>query len=587
MNSIPASLFLSVTPSVLAAAAASLGMNAIMLTNNPAVPIGTVLGFGDSTEATEFFGAEAIESSLGGIYFDGFNGAGQFPSALYFAQYNTAAVAAYLRGADLGSMTLTQLQAFAGSIVVSINGETVTSAAINLASATSFSNAAGLIQTGLQTAGGIFNGTGTTTNASAVLTINSTVSGELHVGDTVVGTDIPAATTILSFGTYTVGAGTGTVNLSANATGAAGPEAVTVSSTATCTYDSVRNAFVITSPTTGATSSIAYPTTSTLPTDLLLTAATGAVLSQGAAAAVPGTLMTALTGISQDWATFMSTFDPDNGAAGGPIKQQFATWNSEQDDYYMYVAWDTDATPSTVLPDTACFAQQIAALSGTFPIWDQTATQAASVAAFVCGLTASIQFNAPGGRTSFAYRSSPALAPTLTSPTIFMNVTGTNENPGNGYNTYASFATRTSKFQWLQLGTVSGPFDWADSYVNQIYWNSQFQNDFATYESNVKNIPYTQQGYGGIHQALAADIQTMGSFGAWVAGVELSSEQQAEVNSAAGIAIANVLMTQGWYLLVADPGSSARQARSSPIVQYYYCDGESVQAINMSSTDVQ
>lgn len=511
MNSIPVSEFLSVTPSVLSAAGNSLGMNAVMLSANAAVPIGELMGFGNAAEVTTFFGAAAPESNLANIYFSGFNGAEQIPSALYFAQYNTAAVAGYLRGAGLGSLTLTQLQAFTGTLTLSIDGTQYTTGTINLSSATSFSNAAGLIQTALQA-------------------------------------QHPSTT---------------------------------------CTYDSQRNAFVITSPTTGASSSVSYATVGTLATDLLLTQAAGAVTSPGAIAAVPATLMTSITSISKDWATFMSVFDPDNGAAGGPIKQQFAQWNAAQNDSYMYVAWDTDATPSVTLPDAACFAQQVAALNGTFPIWDQTATQASSVAAFACGIVASIQFNAPGGRTAFAYRSSPALVPTLVSPTIFNNVTGTNSTPGNGYNSYGGFATRTESFQWMQLGLVTGAFKWADSYVNQIYWNSQFQNDFATYQTNIKSTPYTPQGYNNVRQALASDIAAMGAFGAWVANGELSSQQAVEVNQDSGLNIAPIIESQGWYFLVTDPGAPARQQRTSPICKFYYFDGGSIGQINMASVDVE
>lgn len=584
-NSIPASLFLQVTPSVLAAAGSSLGMNAVLLDNNSAIPIGTLMGFGNEAEVAAFFGAASLEATLAGIYFGGFNGCTQLPSAIYFAQYNTSAVSAYIRGAALTGITLSQLQLYSGDIVIEIDGRQVTSGSINLSSATSFSSAAALVQAGLQSTGSVFSGTGSVTSTSEVLTITAVSSGALHVGDVVVGTNIPSGTTIASFGTGT--GGTGTYNMSQAASASGSGETITVTSAATCTYDSVRNAFVITGSKTGTAGSIAYPTDTSLSPSLLLTQAAGAVLSQGAGAAVPATFMTALTSVSQDWATFMSTFDPDNGAPGGPIKQTFSQWNAEQNDYYMYVAWDTDATPGTTLPDAACFAQQVASISGTYPVWDLNATQAASVAALACGITASIQFDAAGGSTAFAFRGSPVLSPDITSPTTFMNVTGTPSVRGNGYNTYAAVATRTQNFQWMQLGTVTGPFAFAQQYVNQIYWNSKFQADFATYVSTVKAIPYTPSGYAGIHQALASDIQAMGEFGGWVAGVELSSAQQQAVNTMAGIAIAPVLQSQGWYLLVDDPGASARAAGQSPIVQFYYCGGGSVGQINMSSVNVQ
>lgn len=510
--SVNARRFVSSKPNVIKAGGAALGMNAVFVDNSgdTSIPLGTLQKFGSSTAVTSWYGANSPQAALGATYFAGFNGAAQIPSALYFTQYNTAAVAGYLRSGSLASTSLAQLQALSGTLTIVIDSVSHVSASINLSSANSLSNVAALIQAGIQ--GG------------------------------------------------------------------------SPSSAATCTYDSLRQAFVITSGTTGISSVVGFPTTSSLATGLLLTAATAAVQSAGAAAATPAGIMTALTTVSQDWATFMTVVDPDGGAAGGAIKQAFSQWCAGQTDSYLYVAYDSDPTPSVTLPDTACYAQQVADLDGTFPIW--SATQGAQNSAFVCGLVASIDFG-PGGRTTFAYRSSPALSPDVTNDTIFGNVTGEPGNPGNGYNSYAKVGTRTAQYSWLQQGSVTGAWDWADSYVNQMYWNSQFQNDFAIFLSNNKSVPYVQLGYSAIRSALQSDIDAMGRFGAWVAGGVLSSEEAQEVNADAGLNIAPTIQTQGWYLLVADPGSTVRAERGSPIVKYYYFDGGSVQQINMSSTDVE
>jgi len=69
-------------------------------------------------------------------------------------------------------------------------------------------------------------GTYTCTNASASVTIASTTSGALGLGDRLVNldgsalTNIPVGAHIAAFGTYTAASGTGTVTISANATGA-------------------------------------------------------------------------------------------------------------------------------------------------------------------------------------------------------------------------------------------------------------------------------------------------------------------------------------------------------------------------------
>jgi hypothetical protein len=579
--SIPASQFVDVIPSVLEAGAADLAMNTVMLDNtgDTSQPIGTLGQFGNAAAVAAWYGASSVQAALANIYFAGYNGGTRIPSALYFAQYNTSAVAAYLRGGTLSGLTLAQLQAFSGTITVAVNGRTVTSAAINLASATSFTNAAALITTGLQTAGGIFTGTGTISNGSGgsgtVLNISAVTSGALHVGDVVTGVGVTSGTTIISFGSGTGGVGSYNVSVASDVTVG---ETIEVTSAAVCTYDSLRVAFVITSPTVGVNSTIAAATDTSLSPHLNLTAATGAVTSQGAAAATPAGLMNTVTGLSTDWATFMTIDDPDAGAAGGPIKQAFSTWNAGQNDAYLYVAFDSDPTPSTGT-DAACFATQVEALNGTFALW--SSTQGASDAAFVCGTIASINFTQPGGRITLAYRSSPALAPDVSNLSEYLYLTG------NGYNCYANVATRTAQFQWLQPGSVSGAWDWADSYVNQIYWNARFQNDFAELLTQVNSIPYTQAGYNLIRECLAPDIQAMGAFGAWRSGVALSGSEAVAVNTAAGLTISNILTSQGWYLQIEDPGATVRAERGSPNVTYWYTDGDAVQQIRMGSIDIE
>src|SRR3984957_15155652 len=345
--SIPVSTLINVIPQVLGPGGTPLSMNAVIVTQDPSIPIGAVQGFATLQSVGQWFGFNSNQYALAQVYFGITNKTTQVPNVLYFAQYNAAAVGACLRGGSVSSITLTELQALSGDIIIAIDGRTVTSAAINLASATSFSNAAALIQTGLQTTGGIFSGTATT-NGTTTLTINSTVSGQLHIGDVIVGTDIPSSTTIASFGTYTTTAGTGTVILSAAATGSVGPEAVTVSSIATVTYDALRQAFVIATAHTGTTETIAYPTDTSLSPALFLTQATGAVLSQGAAASTPAVTMNAVTAATQNWATFMPDWLPTQS-----VMLAFAAWVNSQDDGYMYVAYDnnvaaqaTDATTS-------------------------------------------------------------------------------------------------------------------------------------------------------------------------------------------------------------------------------------------------
>src|ERR1700761_7523394 len=143
MTTIPADIFVSDTPSVISTGGDGLVLNGVLLTKSTRVPIGTVMSFPSSQAVSNFFGGTSSEfkfagggTGLGTGYFGGFVGASQTPGALLVAQYNTSAVSAYLRGGNVSALTLTQLQAFNGTLGVTIDG-TPFSASINLSGVTS------------------------------------------------------------------------------------------------------------------------------------------------------------------------------------------------------------------------------------------------------------------------------------------------------------------------------------------------------------------------------------------------------------------------------------------------------------------
>ncbi|MFA9210130.1 MAG: DUF3383 domain-containing protein [Yersinia sp. (in: enterobacteria)] len=144
--SIPASNIVKVTPGVIAAGGAALALNGVILTADTSIPIGTVQSFPSADAVGSWFGPSSNEKAMADVYFAGRNNATVTPASLLFAQHNAAAVSGYLRSGSLASMTLTQLKALTGTLIITFAGAANTSASINLAAATSFSNAATLIQ---------------------------------------------------------------------------------------------------------------------------------------------------------------------------------------------------------------------------------------------------------------------------------------------------------------------------------------------------------------------------------------------------------------------------------------------------------
>lgn len=345
------------------------------------------------------------------------------------------------------------------------------------------------------------------------------------------------------------------------------------------TYDSVSSAFVFTNTVTGATSTIAYPSTDALATSLALTAVTGAVLSQGAAAATPGAFMSEIIDTNQDWVTFATLFDPDAATPGtNTNKLAFAAWNNAQGNEFAYIAWDSSLVAATATPAANCLRAQVNAFgySGTMVLFAPDATKAV----FVCGAAASIDFTELNGRITFAFKSQSGLIADVTSGSAAKNLIA------NGYSFYGAYGTRSASFVWLYNGTVSGPFVWFDSYIDQIWMNNGFQSAIMTLLAAVKSIPYNAAGYAMIEAALLDQITAAVNFGAIRAGVTLSSTQISQVNTAAGLNIAQTLQQQGWYLQVLDAAPTSRQARTSPPCTFWYMDGQSVQQINLASIEL-
>lgn len=392
-------------------------------------------------------------------------------------------------------------------------------------------------------------------------------------------TQLQAMTGVLTVTSNGTPLTSGTINLAGAASFSAAAALIQAGFTSppfSVSYDSVAGAFVFTNTLTGATSAQAFAT-GTLSAGLMLTSASGAVLSQGAAAATPAAFMAGIVAITDNWATFTTLFNPD--ATGNTNKQAFAAWNATQGNSYAYAAWDTDITPTASNAATTSLGYLLGQsnTSGTVPIYAPDATKAV----FFCGAVASLDFTQHNGRATFAFKSQSGQSADVTNQTVYTNLLA------NGYNSYSAFATANQQFTFFGPGSVTGQFKWADSYINQIWLNNAFQLALMMLLTQVKSVPYNAAGYALIEAALMDPINQGLNFGAFRAGVPLSALQAAEVNSAAGLAIDGVLSSRGWYLQILPASAQVRGARQSPPMTFWYMDGGSVQAISLASLEVQ
>lgn len=561
--SIPIGQIVRVNPAVLAAAGSAIDLNGLILSQSAYSPIGAAVPFASKEDVAAYYGVNSVEASMATNYFNGPNNKTKTPGKLYFAQYPAAAVAAWLQGASLATMTLAQLQALgSGTIAVTVDGVLKTSSSINLAAIGSFSAAAAAIQAGFTGitcvydsikaafilnsgsagAGAVFTGSISTTT----LTVSAVTSGTIRVGQTISGTGVTAGTTITALGTGTGGAGTYTVSTSQTAA------STTISA---------------------APSSITAATANAFTTGLGLTAAAGATLSQGAEAGAPNAFMSNLvTNVTQNWALFTSTWQPQLAD-----KKSFSDWTNAQNNRYGYVGWDTDVNAKVANSSNTWGAYlKNNDSTGSVPVFgDQTH------AAFVLGFVASLDFVRLNGRATLAFKGQSGLTPYVTDATSAQNL------KDNGYNYYGAYATAKDQFNLFYFGVISGDFAYLDTFVNQIWLNANLQLSIITLLMNVGSVPYNTDGYGLIEASCLDPINAALNFGAIRTGTTLSDAQKAIIQNALGFDASQVIITKGYVLQIKPATAQIRAQRASPPMTLYYADGGSIQAIELASIAIQ
>ena len=345
----------------------------------------------------------------------------------------------------------------------------------------------------------------------------------------------------------------------------------------TVAYSSIQSAFIFTTTSPGATQTMSFAGVTALATNLALTEATAATTSQGADAAVVATFMNDIINQNQNWATFMTVWESLIAE-----KEDFANWSNSVAPSYLYVCQDSDVNALTA-NNTITFGNYLQELQlvGTCPIFSNVGDS--SLAAFVCGYAASLNFTQLNGRATLCFKMQAGLTPSVSTSTNYSAVLS------NGYNAYASYGSNNpaNNENWFTPGSVSGEWLWADTYLNQIWLNANLQLAMVNLLTSVGAVPYNSAGNSLIYSAALIPINAAINFGAIRPGITLSSTQAAEVQYALGVNAAPTIASQGFYLQILPATSIARAARQSPPITLYYQDGEAVQQITLASIVIQ
>ena len=337
---------------------------------------------------------------------------------------------------------------------------------------------------------------------------------------------------------------------------------------AAVTYNSLFGAFVITSGTTGATSTMTFAT-GTLAATLGLASGNGGTLSQGSAAMTPAAAMTALVAQTSNWAGFSTAFEPID-----TDKQAFATWTAGYLAQFYYAPYTTDATIKGAPASYTGFGSWLTqnAVQGT------ALFLSAASAAFDLSLTASTNYGASKSRIDHAFKSANAvITPEVTDAVTAANVVA------NGGNSYGAYATAATNWDILYPGQISGTFGQIGAYVDAIWLNSNIQLAEMEMFTGSNSMPNDPTGYALIKAACKSLFAQAIFNGVIQTGVNLTSTQQALANAQAGLPIAGILASVGWYFQVLPAASP----KTSPPCLFWYTGAYGITSLNIASIDFQ
>lgn len=366
---------------------------------------------------------------------------------------------------------------------------------------------------------------------------------------------------------------TGTVDLSTATSFTNAAQLIGTALGSTTDFDTQLQAFVVESETVGEPSSISFAT-GTAADALGLSENGGATVNN---ATVTDTATSAMERVTQYTLNFAPVSHLGEAAFTTDVQKDFLSWGTKQGHRYWPIMWGKEATALIANNDT-CLGGWVKAndiQDATLVYGDQ------EHAAFLCGSIASINFEETNGRVTMDFRNQSGIVASVT------NKADAKALESNGYAYYGAWATANDRFQFLRNSVVSGEFKWADTYAFQLWMNANFQLNGMIGLQQYKSLPYNSTGQI-LYRSMFQDTIDQGiDFGGIVAGVTLSELQKSVIVRETGSTDAPMqLFTQGWYMYVGEATPATRQARGPFPAKFYYCDGGSVQSINMTSTAV-
>lgn len=247
--------------------------------------------------------------------------------------------------------------------------------------------------------------------------------------------------------------------------------------------------------------------------------------------------------------------------------------NGIEDDFCFFA--QTNNTASLNSGDTTALKAQVSALKNVYVQWGTVANTVFSSAIGAC-----VDYE-NGIALNWAFKSQTGLVADVTTDSVYDALTE------NGYNFYATYGLKATSDNFLMNGNVTGIYNFVDSLYNSIWLKDSLQRDLLLLFTNVGQIGYNIQGYSLIKSALQNTINLALNNNVISTGITLSTAQIIQLSQELGEDVSATLESNGYILIVDDPGAQARITRQSPICKLIYTYSGGINKIVLESIQVQ
>lgn len=202
-------------------------------------------------------------------------------------------------------------------------------------------------------------------------------------------------------------------------------------------------------------------------------------------------------------------------------------------------------------------------------------------AAFIMGITASLDWQAPNSTITYAFKAQSGLEANVTDSKTADTLDSLK------LNYIGEFATRNESFTLSYQGAMYGSFNWIDSYINSAWLNNALQVALMKGFRNNGRVPYNATGYAQIRSwCMPVLVQAIENAVINV-GVDIDDATRNQLETEAASSDISTNLEDNGYFLKIEGDAAARAGRTSPTCHLWYTDAGSVHQLNFTTTTVQ